>query len=76
MAGDPVLVPLLIGLGVDELSVAPPLVPQVKFVIRRLKLDGAQDLARFALGCESASEIMGHCQEFVRQIAPGLFEEK
>jgi phosphotransferase system enzyme I (PtsI) len=76
MAGDPVLVPLLIGLGVDELSAAPPLVPQIKFVIRRLKLDGAQELARFALGCESASEIMGRCQEFVHQIAPGLFEEK
>jgi phosphotransferase system enzyme I (PtsI) len=76
MAGDPVLVPLLVGLGVDELSAAPPLVPQVKFVIRRLKLDDARELGRFALGCESAAEIMGRCQEFVRQIAPGLFEEK
>ena len=27
MAGDPVLAPLLLGLGVDELSAAPPLVP-------------------------------------------------
>src|SRR5438067_1903543 len=76
MGGDPVLVPLLLGLGVDELSAAPPLVPQIKFVIRRLKLDEARELARFALECESAAEIMGRCQEFVRQIAPGLFEEK
>ena len=29
MAGDPVLTPLLLGLGVDELSAAPPLVPQL-----------------------------------------------
>ena len=76
MAGDPVLVPLLVGLGVDELSAAPPLVPAVKFVIRRMKLEGAQELARFALDCESAAEIMGRCQEFTRQIAPSLFEEK
>src|SRR5205814_9983579 len=76
MAADPILVPLLLGLGVDELSAAPPLVPPVKFLIRRLKLDAAKDLARFALGCESAAEIMGRCQEFVRQIAPSLFEEK
>ena len=76
MAGDPVLVPLLIGLGVDELSATPSLVPQVKFVIRSLKLDGARELAQFALSCESASAIMGRCQDFVRQIAPGLFEEK
>ena len=42
MAGDPVLAPLLLGLGVDELSAAPPLVPPVKFLIRRLKLSEAQ----------------------------------
>jgi phosphotransferase system enzyme I (PtsI) len=76
MAGDPVLVPLLIGLGVDELSAAPPLVPAVKFVIRRLKMDGAQELGAFALACESAAEIMGRCQEFARQIAPSIFEDK
>src|ERR1043166_4484400 len=76
MAGDPVLVPLLIGLGVDELSATPPLVPAVKFIIRRLKLDGAKELAAFALNCESASEIMGRCQEFARQIAPSIFEDK
>src|SRR5213076_1835535 len=32
MAGDPKLTPLLIGLGVDELSAAPPSVPQVKYL--------------------------------------------
>ncbi|HXP59727.1 MAG TPA: phosphoenolpyruvate--protein phosphotransferase, partial [Dongiaceae bacterium] len=36
MASDPVLVPLLLGLGVDELSVTAALVPPVKFIIRRL----------------------------------------
>ena len=49
MAGDPVLAPLLLGLGVDELSAAPPLVPQVKFLIRRLKMTEARELAEFAL---------------------------
>ena len=36
IAGDPALIPLLIGLGVDELSAAPPVVPQVKYIVRRL----------------------------------------
>jgi phosphotransferase system enzyme I (PtsI) len=76
MASDPVLAPLLLGLGVDELSAAPPLVPPVKFVIRRLKLTEAKELAEFALNCESASEILGRCQELTRQIAPSLFEGK
>jgi phosphotransferase system enzyme I (PtsI) len=76
MAGDPILTPLLIGLGVDELSVAPPLVPQVKFMIRRLKLAEAKALAEFALNSESAAEILGRCQEVAREAAPSLFENK
>jgi len=61
---------------VDELSAAPPLVPPVKFLIRRLKLSEAKDLAQFALQCESASEILARCQELARQVAPSLFEDK
>jgi len=76
MAGDPMLAPLLLGLGVDELSASPPVVPQVKFLVRRLKMDEAQKLAAFALECESASEILGRCQELARQIAPSLFDDE
>jgi phosphoenolpyruvate-protein phosphotransferase (PTS system enzyme I) len=76
IAGDPALTPLLIGLGVDELSAAPPFVPQVKYIIRRLKLSEAQALAEFALQCESPSEIYARCQTLSRQTAPSLFENK
>jgi phosphotransferase system enzyme I (PtsI) len=76
MAGDPVLAPLLLGLGVDELSAAPSLVPSLKFLIRRLKLSEARELAAFALECESASEILAHCQALTWEIAPSLFEDK
>lgn len=76
MAGDPVLVPLLLGLGVDELSCAPPLVPAVKHLVRRLKLAETQELATFALSCESSSEILARCEAFARQAAPSLFESR
>jgi phosphotransferase system enzyme I (PtsI) len=76
IAGDPALAPLLIGLGVDELSAAPPVVPQVKYIVRRLKLSEAQELAAFALQCESPSEIYARCQTLARQTAPSLFENK
>jgi phosphotransferase system enzyme I (PtsI) len=76
MAGDPVLTALLLGLGVDELSAAPPLVPSIKFLIRRLKLSEAKELAEFALNSESAPEILARCQAFAREIAPSLFEGK
>jgi phosphotransferase system enzyme I (PtsI) len=76
IAGDPVLAPLLIGLGVDELSAAPPVVPQVKYIVRRLKLAEAQELAAFALQCESPSDIYARCQKLARDTAPSLFESK
>jgi len=76
IAGDPVLTPLLIGLGVDELSAAPRVVPQVKYIVRRLKLSETQALAEFALQCESPSEIYARCQKLARETAPSLFENK
>jgi phosphotransferase system enzyme I (PtsI) len=75
MASDPVLTPLLLGLGVDELSVAPANVPQIKFLIRRLKMAEARDLAEFALQCEFGSEVLARAESYARSIAPSLFED-
>ena len=74
MAGDPLLTPLLLGLGVDELSTAPPLLPQIKFLIRRLKMDDARELAEFALNCDSGKEILERSSALAKRVAPGLFE--
>ena len=76
IAGDPVLTPLLLGLGVDELSAAPAVLDQVKYIIRRVKLTEARELAEFALASESPTEIAARCAEFARQTAPSLFENK
>jgi phosphotransferase system enzyme I (PtsI) len=76
IAGDTFLTPLLLGLGVDELSTAPSVVPQVKYIVRRLKMSEAQALAEFALQCESPSEIYRRCQELARAAAPSLFESR
>ena len=76
IAGDPVLTPLLIGLGVDELSAAPAMIDQVKYIIRRIKLSEAQALAQAALESESPTEILARCAEFARQNAPSLFENR
>lgn len=74
MAGDPTLTPLLIGLGVDELSAAPAVLPQLKYLIRRLKLTDTQELAAFALECESATEILARSTALAQRVAPSLFE--
>ena len=76
IAGDPVLTPLLLGLGVDELSAAPAVLDEVKYIIRRVKLDEARQLAEFSLASESPADIAARCAEFARQTAPSLFENK
>ena len=74
MAGDPMLTPLLLGLGVTELSAAPAFVPQVKHLIRRMKLSEAEKLAEFALNCESGAEILDQCKQVVKQTSSSLFD--
>ena len=73
MAGDPTAIPLLIGLGIDELSVAPPMLPQIKYLIRRIKLSEAQQLAAQALECESSVDILVQSRAMVQRVAPGMF---
>lgn len=73
MASDPAMVPLLLGLGVDELSTTPPLVPPIKYIIRRLKLAECRELADFAVSCESSAEILTRSQALVSRAAPDLF---
>ncbi len=75
MAGDPLMIPLLLGLGVDELSIAPQAVPQIKYLIRRVKMSEAKDIAAAALRSESSQEILDHSQRLVRSVAPSLFEQ-
>jgi phosphocarrier protein FPr len=57
LASDPVAVPFLLGLGVRELSVAPPLVPRVKEAVRAVDLDAARGLVQRALEQESAAGV-------------------
>jgi len=57
IAGDPRAVPILVGLGVDELSVSLPAIPTVKAQIRRLSLTTCRDLAQRALQCTTVEEV-------------------
>jgi len=57
LGSDPYAIPILIGLGIDELSVNTPSVPLVKAQIRALKVSELQDLAKQALECATAQEV-------------------
>ena len=57
LAADPEAVPILVGLGVDELSVNVPAVPIVKAQVRSLKFTRVQELAAEALTCGTAAQV-------------------
>lgn len=57
LAGDPQAVPILVGLGVDELSVSVPAIPGIKAQIRHLRLSDCRELAAQALATGAASDV-------------------
>jgi phosphotransferase system enzyme I (PtsI) len=74
MAGDPVTAPLLLGLGVDELSVSAVSLPAVKYIIRSMAMSEARALAEQALRCGTISETAAQLENFARAVAPDLME--
>jgi len=57
IASDPCGVPILVGLGVDELSISLPAIPTIKAQIRTLQFEACRALAAKALAAESAAEV-------------------
>ena len=57
IAADPRFTPLLLGLGVHELSVATPALPEIKNLIRHLSIIEAQEISIEVLACTTAAEV-------------------
>ncbi|TQQ80700.1 phosphoenolpyruvate--protein phosphotransferase [Halonotius roseus] len=57
MAGDPDLTELLVGLGLDELSMSAVTVPAVKQQVQQTATDAARELAEEVLACETRAEV-------------------
>jgi phosphotransferase system enzyme I (PtsI) len=66
MAGDPIYAPLLLGMGVDELSMTPALLPAVKYLIRNTKFSDAQKLAAEALAQTDPKKTYALVEAFYR----------
>jgi phosphocarrier protein FPr len=57
LAGNPKATPVLVGLGLDELSMSAPAIPAVKEAIRQLSLAEAEEIAEKVLGLDSADAV-------------------
>ncbi|HEU5228621.1 MAG TPA: putative PEP-binding protein, partial [Ktedonobacteraceae bacterium] len=61
MAGDPVLAPLLVGLGVDELSMAPTAIPTVRAALEKFSLQQLSELAEQVCQASTVEEVAKLC---------------
>jgi len=73
LAGDIEFTPLLVGLGIDELSTSASLVPRVKKAIRSLDLTACREVVTHALSGEPAAEIYARTTGLARTRYPDLF---
>ena len=65
MASEPLSTVLLLGLGYDRLSVSPPALPLVKWVIRSIPEEAARRAADAALGAATAADVSAVLREAV-----------
>ena len=72
MASDPRYIPLLVGLGVQELSMSTVSIGMARRVVRRLKMYEAEELSEKALECTSHTRILEMSDELLHRIAPDV----
>ncbi len=70
MAGDPVNIPILLGLGIDELSMNALAIPMVKKLIRAISMDECRELTWQAFQFYDAREIHGFLESWITERFP------
>jgi phosphotransferase system enzyme I (PtsI) len=70
MAGDPVNIPILLGLGIDELSMHALAIPMVKKLIRSISMDECRELTAAAFEMNDSREIHGFLETWIRERFP------
>ncbi len=72
MAGDPLATILLLGLGLDEFSVVPHVLPEIKKIIRSVKYRDAKKIAKEVLEMDTEDEIKKHLSTLVKEKLPDV----
>jgi phosphoenolpyruvate-protein phosphotransferase (PTS system enzyme I) len=70
MSGEGIFVPLLLGLGLRQLSATPRKLPEIKRIIRHLNVADAERVAEEAVKMETAREVTTFLREQLRRILP------
>ncbi|MBN1869459.1 MAG: phosphoenolpyruvate--protein phosphotransferase [Candidatus Omnitrophica bacterium] len=76
MSSDPALAFILLGLGLDEFSMSPVSIPQIKKMIRSVSLKDAQDLAEAVLKLSTGEEVGELSKNRLRELAPDIISDE
>ncbi len=68
MAGDPMFTPVLVGMGMDEISTSPVMLPEIKKIIRSMSYTEAQEIAKFVLTLQTGTEVVNFLKLKYQQI--------
>lgn len=73
MASEPEYIMLLMGLGVRAISIASPMIPEIKQIIRSVTMEYCNSVARKVLGMDSERQISAYLRNAARKILPEAF---
>lgn len=75
MAGDPVATLLLLGLGLDEFSVAPIVLPEIKKIIRSVSFKETEEIAHRAMEMKTEEDVIDFLRVNLHTVVPELLLE-
>lgn len=75
MAGKPLYIPLLVGLGIDSLSMTAQSIPRVKKMVRAISAKEAEKIAEEVFNFDTASEIEYYLTEKIKEKWPNAFSK-
>jgi phosphotransferase system enzyme I (PtsI) len=73
MASEPEYIMLLLGMGVRTISIASPMIPEIKQMIRSVTIEDCNKVARKVLGMDSERQISAYLRNAARKILPEAF---
>ena len=72
MGGHPLAAPLLLGMGINELSVVPAVLPEIKKIIRTLRFSDMQNVARIVLTLSTGEEVRAYLRKVIKKACPDI----
>ena len=66
LAGNPLATPILVGMGMRELSMPPMLIGKIKYLCSQVDLKQCEELSNLALACQTQQQVIDLVKDFYK----------